>query len=445
MNKIGLIIAREYATRVKKKSFIIMTILGPLLMALFYGGMIYVMLSGQEKPHTVMVVDNSFSRVSEGLKEYNQRNPKSNLKFEWKYNDYVEAKTKMFEEDYHSVLYIPVDPVSNPNQMFVASKERMPSSMLKATEIALEKEIEFVKMKEKNISQADFDDIRTKIVLFDKKIKAPTGPDGAMEEEKMKDNTLNKGISFLANILIYMFVLLYGVQVMRGVMEEKTNRIVEVMISSVKPFQLMIGKIVGIAFVALTQFVIWIVLSGVVIFAIGLFIAPTAMEQIEAGTMATQAQVAGIDFGSMFDFTLRDLLVMCSMFVFYFITGYLFYASLFAAVGSAVDVDSDSQQFVMPITLPLIIGFMVANTVMENPDGKLAFWFSMIPFTSPMVMMARIPFGVPIWEVAVSMILMILAFVGSTWMAAKIYKTGILMYGKKITFKEIGKWLFYKN
>ncbi len=445
MNKIGLIIAREYLTRVKKKSFIIMTVLGPLLMGLFYGGMIYLMISNQEKPHTVMIVDHSFSHVSDGLRLHNIKNPKSNLKFEWKYDDYNEAKKNMFTENYHSVLYIPQNPVSNPNQMFIASKERMPSSMIRSTEIYLEKEIEFVKMKEKNISQEDFDDIRTKINLFDKKITAAADGSENFEEEKMKDNTLQKGISFLSNILIYMFVMLYGVQVMRGVMEEKTNRIVEVIISSVKPFQLMIGKIIGVAFVALTQFLIWILLSGAAIFVISLLIAPSAMQQIEAGSMATTAEIAGMDFGSMFDFTLRDFLVMASMFVFYFMAGYLFYASLFAAVGSAVDVDSDSQQFILPITLPLIVGFMIANTVMENPDGSLAFWFSLVPFTSPMVMMARIPFGVPIWELLLSMSLLVLSFIGSTWLAGKIYKTGILMYGKKVTLKELGKWLFYKN
>lgn len=445
MDIIKLIIAREYLTRVKKKSFIIMTILGPLLMALFYGGLVYIMVSDQEKPHTVMVVDQSFVQIGEGLKLHNVKNPKSNLKFEWKYSDYNEAKTNMFHEGYQSVLYIPQNPVSNPHQMFLASKERMPASMLRTTEIYLEKEIEFIKMKEKNISKEDFDDIRTKVNLFNKKIKASDDGLGNLEEEKYKNNTLQKGISFLCNILIYMFVMLYGVQVMRSVMEEKTNRIVEVIISSVKPFQLMIGKIIGVAFVALTQFLIWVLFSGVAISLIGLFIAPTAMEQIEAGSIATQAEVAGMDFSSMFDFTLRDLLVTTSMFIFYFFGGYLFYASLFAAIGSAVDVDSDSQQFVLPVTLPLILGFMIANTVMQNPDGTLAFWFSLIPFTSPMVMMARIPFGVPIWEVALSMLLLVLAFIGSTWMAGKIYKTGILMYGKKVTFKELGRWLFYKN
>jgi ABC-2 type transport system permease protein len=243
-----------------------------------------------------------------------------------------------------------------------------------------------------------------------------------------------------------MFILLYGVQVLRGVMEEKTNRIVEVMVSSVRPFQLMMGKIIGIALVGLTQFLVWMTLSGLTITIVGSMMAPDVMQQVQSGNLQTQQEMGGVNIGQFLDtmMSLRLPLILVT-FVFYFLTGYLLYSALFAAVGSAIDSESDSQQFMLPITIPLVFSIAIGQFVLNNPTGTLATVFSFIPFTAPVVMMVRIPFGIPWWEVGVSAGMMIVGFIGTTWLAAKIYRTGILMYGKKPTYKELFKWLFYKN
>jgi ABC-2 type transport system permease protein len=233
---------------------------------------------------------------------------------------------------------------------------------------------------------------------------------------------------------------------MRGVIEEKTNRIVEVIISSLKPFELMMGKIVGIALVGLTQFVIWIF----IIFALGSAVSGLVLSSMNLPTEAGQAmQTTGAenDFSNILQaLSGFNYVMIVTMFIFYFISGYLFYGSLFAAIGSAVDNETDTQQFMLPITLPLVFAFVLAQSVVtSNPNGILAFWLSIIPLTSPVVMMVRIPFGVPFWEVLISMAAMIVGFVFTVWLAGRIYRVGILMYGKKPSYKELGKWLFYKE
>ena len=267
-------------------------------------------------------------------------------------------------------------------------------------------------------------------------------------------------LAYILGFLMYMLVFIFGSQVMRGVIEEKTSRVVEVIISSVKPVQLMMGKIVGIALVGLTQFLIWIILTmGTVTVLKTTILKKTDITEISqnmpqnlmsAGqqTSAT-AQPSSIspelaEFSKMFDNAMSQpwgLIIIC--FVFYFITGYLLYASVFAAIGSAVDNETETQQFMLPVTIPIIVALMVAMGTMQNPESSLSFWCSLIPLTSPIVMMARIPFGVPYWQIAVSMILMIVTFLVFVWGAAKVYRTGILMYGKKSSWKEIWKWLRY--
>ena len=273
------------------------------------------------------------------------------------------------------------------------------------------------------------------------------------------------GLGYFAGFLIYFFVFLYGAMVMRGVIEEKTSRIVEVIVSSVKPFQLMLGKILGIALVGLTQFIAWVVLItlfvsvGMQVFGPDYSAENVAPQQEMVESVMSQqsinvSDVAEIQAENSSD-NFKDILlstvdsinfiVVLLSFLFYFIGGYLLYASLFAAIGSAVDSETDTQQFMMPVTIPLVIGLLVMINTIQNPDGAMAFWFSIIPFTSPIVMMARIPFGVPYWEVALSMSLLIITFLGATWFAAKIYRTGILMYGKKVSYGEIWKWIRYKS
>lgn len=442
MNKIWLVIQREYLTRVRKRSFIIMTILGPVLMALFYAALILIAVSEEEKEHYVMVVDQSPVKLGDALKSYNIRRPNSKLRFVWKYDNYYQARDSIYSENYSSILYIPRDPVAHPGGMFLAFKERPSMSVKNAIEIELEKIIEEQKLLMYNIDPALFDSVRVKINLFEKKIKE--SKEGISEEADYAEQKFF--LSFGAGMLIYIFILLYGIQVLRGVMEEKSNRIVEVIISSVKPFQLMMGKIVGVALVGLTQFLIWVVFSGIVITVIGLVAAPGVMEQVQSGSLQSQAEVGGVEVGSLLElFEVTNFSVMIGMFIFYFLGGYLLYSSLFAAVGSAIDSEADSQQFMLPVTMPLIFSIAIGQFVLKNPEGTLAQVFSFIPFTSPIVMMVRIPFGVAYWEVAVSALLLIAGFVFTTWLAARIYRTGILMYGKKVTYRELWKWLWYKG
>ena len=263
---------------------------------------------------------------------------------------------------------------------------------------------------------------------------------------------------------MYMLVFIFGAQVMRGVIEEKTSRVVEVIISSVKPIQLMMGKIIGIALVGLTQFMIWVVLTvGIAVFIGSSMSSKGAVEKITQNIpqnmMSDKAPQINADkpdvkaamnyspeFKRLFSSAMNQpwgLIIIC--FVFYFLTGYLLYASVFAAIGSAVDNETETQQFMLPVTIPIILGLFVAMGTMQNPESSLSFWFSMIPLTSPIVMMARIPFGVPYWQIAVSMIIMLITFWAFVWMAAKVYRTGILMYGKKTSWKEMWKWLRYSG
>jgi ABC-2 type transport system permease protein len=262
-------------------------------------------------------------------------------------------------------------------------------------------------------------------------------------------------------VFIYFFIIMYGMQIMRGVMEEKTSRIVEVIVSSVKPFQLMMGKIIGIALVGLTQFFLWVVLSLTLTGVIN----ATIMKNIIKDTQVQQAQKEQV-FKTGANMNIKEMqkintpmslineqkglndvdftaIIIC--FGFYFLGGYLLYGALYAAMGAAVDTETDTQQFMLPVTIPIILSFVFAQYVAMNPTSSLSFWLSIIPFTSPITMMVRLPFGVPMWELALSMSLLVVGFIFTTWIAGKIYKTGILMYGKKTTWRELGKWLFYKS
>ena len=272
-------------------------------------------------------------------------------------------------------------------------------------------------------------------------------------------NEIKIGLGFLFGYLIMMFIIIYGNFVMRSVIEEKTNRIIEIVISSVKPFQLMMGKIIGIAMVGLTQFLIWVGLTFVIIYGVqiavpDIFQSQAVMQQMAGpeASMVSQTQITNINAAEMPSvsvFTLIDhyfnvsFTVLLLSFLFYFIFGYLIYAALFAAVGSAVDNETDSQQFTLPVTIPLLLTIMLLVPITENPNGPLAFWMSMIPLTSPVAMLIRLPSGVPLVELLSSMAICVLFFVFCVWFAAKIYRVGILMYGKKVTYRELFKWLRY--
>jgi ABC-2 type transport system permease protein len=375
------------------------------------------------------------------------------VNFNYEFRSLKDAQEDLNNENakYTAVLHIPKVVVTHPKTVQIFYKDKPKNSSIKHMSKEIAKTIEDKKLQDLyNLSYDQVAGLRPKVEIVVNKMN-----DSGKAEEK--SDGLASGLGMAGAFIIYMFIFIFGVQVMRGVIEEKTNRIVEVIISSVKPFQLMMGKIVGVALVALTQIGLWVVLSGAIYMGATAFFGnefenaqKNRIEQIESlnpestenmdnmgeeSVMASiQAKMATINF---------PLVLGC--FVFFFIGGYLLYGSLFAAVGAAVDNETDTQQFMMPITIPLILGIVMAQVVMQNPDGALAFWASIIPFTSPIVMMVRIPFGVDTWEVLLSMGLLILTFIGTTWVAARIYRTGILMYGKKPSFKEIGKWIKHKS
>lgn len=432
MNKIFTIIRREYLSRVKKKSFLIMTILGPILMAGLMVAPALLNDSGDEEKK-IIVVDHShiFEKQFEKSKsiEYTIL------------DDITAAKALLIDSDYNALVEIP--PLGENTGLkkiekgvTVFAPKQVPLSTLSAIETILEKEIERKKMKAHGIDPEIIKQTYADIDLTTIQYKG----DGKEEESSTTGSMI---IGMIAGMLIYFFIFMYGTQVMRGVIEEKSNRIVEVIISSVKPFELMMGKIVGIALVGLTQFLLWVLLTSAILTIVSVFIGQPEMTAQQAEAM----KQVDPDFLTelMQKLSQYDFAYLIGVFLFFFMGGYLLYGSLFAAIGAAVDQETDSQQFIIPITIPLIFSFVVAQSIIENPDGNMAFWFSIFPLTSPVVMMVRLPFGVDLWELLLSMILLISGFIGSTWVAGKIYRTGVLMYGKKVNYKELWKWLRYKN
>jgi ABC-2 type transport system permease protein len=451
MNKIALIIRREYITRVRKKSFIIMTLLTPFLFALIFIIPALVMSNEDKDFKKIAVVEDGtdlFTNVIPDTKDTD---------FEYlsgvRLND---IKNNFTEMGYYGVLYISPDLVTNPDAIQLISRKQPPIGLLDHISGSLEKEIERQKLLAYNIENLD-EILRT----INTSVRVQTIKMDETGSARETSTGISMALAYLGGFLMYMLVFMFGSMVMRGVIEEKTNRIVEVIVSSVKPVQLMMGKIIGVALVGLTQFALWIVLTLALVMVVkSNFLPEGAMEQIQqlpqsfaqadqaapgaATTTVTPEQLT--EFQQIFAGALSQPwgLIIFS-FVFYFLTGYLLYASLFAAIGSAVDNETETQQFMLPVTIPIILGLVVAMGTMQNPESSLSFWFSIIPLTSPIVMMARIPFDVPSWEIALSMGLMLITIFGAVWMAAKIYRTGILMYGKKTSYKELWKWLTYKG
>ena len=416
MHKIWLIIKREYLVRVRKKSFIIMTILGPILMAALLIVPTYLAEESQENRIIALNEDaNYILEDSEFIHFTTITRSQAEL-----------LKTDFSESPFYALLYIEAE------NFTLYSNQQISLSVSKSIERQLEQLIEHEKLKLLGIDLQILEDASTEINITTKIISEDGNTSNSQAEASM-------GIGFISGILIYMFIFMYGTMVMRGVIEEKTSRIVEVIISSVKPFQLMMGKILGVALVGLTQFVLWILLTIIIS-----TVAELAF--LDANVMATEMNSSdqSVILAQVAEFTGGiNLLQIFLAFIFYFLAGYLMYSALFAAVGSAVDAEADTQQFVLPITIPLILSFVLITPIMENPDGTLAFWMSMIPFTSPVIMMVRLPFGVANWELALSIVILIASFIATTWLAGRIYRTGILMYGKKATYKEIWKWLKY--
>jgi ABC-2 type transport system permease protein len=452
MNKISVIIEREYVTRVRKKSFIIMTLLAPVLMAALVVLPTLLMMNNDKEFKKIAVIEDGsdlFKNVIPNTKD---------AQYVYLENTNVDNFKKNFEQaGYYGILYISKELINTPNAIQLISKKQPPIGLLDHISGSLEKEIERQKLLAYNIKDLNdiLKSIRTRVTIQTIKIDEM----GATTETS---TGISMALAYLGGFLMYMLVFMFGAQVMRGVIEEKTSRVVEVIVSSVKPIQLMMGKIIGIALVGLTQFLIWIFLTIAIVTVVKTSILKdkemtviaqsvpqsfmSATSPAPATTQVKEKSPELAEFSKMFDNAMnQDWLLIITSFIFYFITGYLLYASIFAAIGSAVDNETETQQFMLPVTIPIIFGLFVAIGTMQNPESSISFWFSMIPLTSPIVMMARIPFGVPYWQLFLSMFIMVITFIGFVWMAAKVYRTGILMYGKKSSWKEIWKWLRYSG
>ena len=416
MNKIWLILKREYLVRVRKKSFIVMTILGPLLM----GGLFFVpFFLANENQEVRIVAINQQDKFSLENTEFLHFTQIPNFEAENLSNNFNESP-------YYALLYIQQE------QFTLYSNQQISLSVSKDIQRQLEQILEINNLKKAGIDPEIIKNAKTEVVITTKIIDEDGKSTNSHSEASI-------GIGFIAGILIYMFIFMYGTMVMRSVIEEKTSRIIEVIISSVKPFQLMMGKILGVALVGLTQFALWIILTVILSAFVELMFLDTSSIVSEIDTNEQSiiiSQITNLTGGI-------NLTMIFLSFIFYFLAGYLLYSSLFAAIGSAVDAEADTQQFILPITIPLILSFLLIQPIMDNPEGGLAFWMSIIPFTSPVIMMVRLPFGVASWELLLSMAILVATFIATTWLAGRIYRTGILMYGKKPSYKELWKWLRY--
>jgi ABC-2 type transport system permease protein len=432
MNKIGLIIRREYLTRVRKKSFIIMSIVGPLLFGLIM--VIPIWLASRESDEKVIeILDESgyFSGKFEGT---------GTVSFTYLDNTLEDAKNELNSKNSYGLLHVPEFDLDNPKGITFYAEKNPSIEIQSSLERILRNEIEDIKLSRSGIDKEELDKIKADVDLNIINLTE--------KGEKEGNVGVATAAGYLAALLIYFFVFLYGIQTLRGVIEEKTSRIVEVIISSVKPFQLMMGKIIGIGAVGLTQFLLWVILS-VIIYqgALSYYGADISKaQQTELTQNAASSPNSDIEIQVIIDsINTLNFPLLLGTFLFYFLGAYLFYGSLFAAVGSAVDNDADAQQFQLPITLPLIFSIMLLAAIIRDPHGDLAFWSSIIPFTSPVVMMMRIPFDPPVWHIILSMVCMVLGFIFTTWLAGRIYRIGILMHGAKVNYKILAKWLMMRN
>lgn len=448
MNKSLLILKREYLTRVKKKSFIIMTLLVPVMMAALTILPTYLAMMDDKEERTIAIYDPT------GL-ILNQLESNEFTKYHYiPQQEFDELRTNFKSGKYYAMLYVPENILTTNRAEMISDKQitfEIKNQVTRRIESILEKE-----KKQQVIDEIGVPDLDKRLAATRTNIKLETIKIGDEGKAVKSSTEIAMAIGYIAGFLIYMFVFIYGTMVMRGVMEEKSNRIVEVIISSVKPFQLLFGKVIGIGLVGLTQIAIWIVLGTAILSGVTTFVGQKSTETaIQAQNIMSQSTVGQMTVNDpaaqnkiieiiQIAGNLNIPLILFAL-VFYFLGGFIFYASLMGAIGSAVDSDEDAQQMMLPVTMPLIFSIIILFAVAKNPEGSLAFWASIIPFTSPVTMMVRIPFGIPAWEIILSMTILIASILGSIWIAGKIYRTGILMYGKKVTFKEIIKWLFYKN
>ena len=438
---IKTVIAREYKTRVKKKSFLVTTFLVPILFVGMIVAVYYIMGNTKERKQDVAVVDQSgivmahltdTDRLS--FTDYSFESPES-----------VKGRLAELGKDV-LVVVSPLDTVSKTVSVQAYSKDPLGVEFTSGLASKVNDAVEEYRIRQYGIDNLRqiMEDVRSDVSVTEYTL-------GESGEEKISESGIYMMVSMILGIIIWMFITMFGGQVMSSVIEEKNSRVVEVLISSVKATDLMFGKIIGVALVALTQFLLWIILSVVLVTAASQFMGQDMMQSLQnAPEMMTGPEAAMVQgtpgelqtiLGTLSNIPWVKLIVS---FLIFFILGYLLYASLFAAVGSAVENEGDAAQLQLPLTIPLMIAYFIILMAFKNPDGGLVVWTSMIPFTSPIVMLARIPYGVPMWQLVLSIALLFFTFIGCAWVSAKIYKVGILMFGKKSTFSDLWKWLKQK-
>jgi len=435
MNKILLVIQREYVTRVLKKSFWISSLLAPVLITAIYAIPIWLAMKDKEQKQ-IAIFDQSHLLKSADLQD-------KELVFTFTNVPEKSFKTQFAKSGYDAFVSIPVDVLTNPKGVHIYSSKNIGLNLKESVERLIQNKVRQELMYKAGISAKVYED--TQVDIASETI--------TVSENGGETSSSSAGAMILAGIMgliLYVTLLLYGSQVMNGVIEEKSNRIIEVIISSVKPYQLMLGKIIGVGLVGLTQFLLWIVLTIGLTQVTGKIYA----SKVKA-TIAVDQGKASVDMrNAMQDSPMGEVTkvlestnipLILVAFLFYFFVGYLLYSSLFAAIGSAVESATEAQQFTFIVMIPIILSFLLAQYTMQDPDSTVAFWASMIPFTSPINMMVRLPYGVPVWELVLSMSLLVVGFLTCSWISARIYRVGILMYGKKATWKELSKWLFYKG
>lgn len=450
LTKIGIVIGHEYQVRVRKKSFILTTVLTPLLMGLLICVPTLIMLMGSDEDQRVMVADQS------GI-VYPYLESGEHVIYEAARDGITVDELRDAFDTLGCYAVVGISTMDEAGNLSVVSysKEPLNVEIKGAVNRAVNRAVEDYKLAQYNITDLDriLSDVKSDIRLNSMTL----GEDGEAKENTVE---IYMALAYIMSFLIYIFVFMFGTMVMRSVIDEKSSRVVEIIVSSVKSVELMVGKIIGVALVALTQFFIWVVLTLMIAAGLNAAVGPKLMQS--AGTSTELVQMAGTDAASAVAEVaeaaqngensgvikviseVRNLdwgyILIC--FLIYFLLGYLLYAAMFAAIGAAVDNEADTSQLQLPVTIPLIVGLFIMLHTFEHPSSALSFWASMIPFTSPMVMLARIPFGVvPLWQLLLSIVLLLATFLVMAWLSAKIYKVGILTYGKKSSFKDLVKWL----
>ena len=417
MKNIILIAKREFFTQVKKKSFIILTLLTPLLIIIF-GGVVSLMFQVNETQMQISVIDKS-GLFKDKLKS------DQNIRYIFSSEETEKSLIKALEttEEMNGVMIIPKKEIHElENSIEILTNKNLSNEARRNIAGNISEIIKAEKINALGISTAQIEDLNKGVNLHVVNI---------LEKEKKQDSFLvgvKSGLSMFLMYCVFTFIMMYGIRVMRSVLEEKNNRVVEILISSVKPFELMMGKILGVTGVALVQFGVWVVMIFASVMTLGS--SNVGMVSGVAEVQMVLSALSQINYG-----------LILFVFVIYFLLGYLFYSAMYAAIGSAVDNETETQQFTLFAILPMMLGFYGSITIMNNPDGPMSFWLSMIPFTSPIAMLARIPFDVPVWELVLSIGILLISTLGMVFIASKVYRVGILMYGNKVTLKELWKWM----